>query len=149
LSFVVIIWMKGILVGWDHQARSDMKNWEIGGGQYWHETYDPYDPFTLTLAHAPIPASLASGIDQGEIEPVLITQGTIYPSGRMQSILIKGIDPGSSPVLLHCKLDTAPHILAIIGTRMASNKLKVGIISLLLADAHGTGCRRDLYRRHL
>jgi ABC-type lipoprotein release transport system permease subunit len=134
--------MKGILVGWDHQARSDMKNWEIGGGQYWHEAYDPYDPFTLTLAHAPIPASLASGIDQGEIEPVLITQGTIYPSGRMQSILIKGIDPGQQFLSLPShKLDTAiSDIPAIIGTRMASNnKLKVGdYIVIRWRDAHGT-----------
>jgi len=32
-SFVVIIWMKGIMTGWDHQAKTDMTNWEIGGGQ--------------------------------------------------------------------------------------------------------------------
>lgn len=33
-SFVVIIFMKGVLIGWDRQAKTDMTNWEIGGGQY-------------------------------------------------------------------------------------------------------------------
>ncbi|MDD3969219.1 MAG: hypothetical protein PHT18_10605, partial [Proteiniphilum sp.] len=53
-SFLVIIWLKGILLGWDYQAKNDMSHWEIGGGQYWHEQYDPYDPFTLADSHAPI-----------------------------------------------------------------------------------------------
>jgi hypothetical protein len=55
-SFVVIIWMNGLMAGWDYQAKTDMTNWQIGGGQYWHEQYDPYDPFTLTESHAPVPA---------------------------------------------------------------------------------------------
>jgi putative ABC transport system permease protein len=33
------------MTGWDHQAKTDMTDYEIGGGQYWHELYDPYDPF--------------------------------------------------------------------------------------------------------
>ena len=40
LSFVIIIWHKGMLDGWDKQARTDMINWEYGGGQYWQENYD-------------------------------------------------------------------------------------------------------------
>ena len=32
LSFVVIIWQKGIINGWDQQAQRDTKDWEIGGG---------------------------------------------------------------------------------------------------------------------
>ena len=43
-SFVVIIWQKGIINGWDQQAQRDTKDWEIGGGQYWQEDYD-YDDF--------------------------------------------------------------------------------------------------------
>ena len=54
-SFVVIIWMKGIIEGWNRQAKNDMTSWEIGGGQFWHEKYDPFDPFTLTESHAPVP----------------------------------------------------------------------------------------------
>ena len=57
-SFVVIIFMRGIMFGWDHQAKTDMTNWEIGGGQYWQNDYDPLDPFSLTDSHAPIPDEL-------------------------------------------------------------------------------------------
>jgi hypothetical protein len=80
-SFVVIIWLKGVMTGWDHQAKTDMTNWEIGGGQYWHEAYDPYDPFTLTESHAPLPAEFLPEVAAGEMEPVLITQGSIFPEG--------------------------------------------------------------------
>ena len=57
-SFVVIIWMKGIMAGWELQAKTDMTNWEIGGGQYWCAGYDPYDPLTLNDSHAPVPEIL-------------------------------------------------------------------------------------------
>jgi ABC-type lipoprotein release transport system permease subunit len=141
-SFVVIIWMKGMLVGWDHQAKNDMKNWEIAGGQYWQEAYDPFDPFTLQDAHAPIPEDLRDEITTGKVVPALFAQGTIYPSGRMQSILIKGIDPGQQLLALPTqKLDTAiSAIPGIIGSRMAgSNKLEVGdYVIIRWRDAHGT-----------
>src|SRR5512133_1843056 len=91
-SFMVIIWHKGFLDGWDRQAKTDMIAWELGGGQYWEKHYDPYDPFSLTDSHALLPEELSRLADQGEIAPVLIAQGTLYPSGRMQSIQIKGID---------------------------------------------------------
>ena len=148
-SFVAIIWMKGILVGWDHQAKNDMKNWEIGGGQYWHEAYDPFDPFTLMDAHAPVPAPMLKEIEQGEAEPVLITQGTIYPSGRMQSIFIKGIPPGQHFLALPTqKLDTViSAIPAIIGTSMAqSNNLSIGdYVIIRWRDANGTFDAAEIY----
>ena len=50
-SFVVIIWHKGFLEGWNQEARRDMINWEIGGGVYWHTGYDPYDMFSLEDGH--------------------------------------------------------------------------------------------------
>ncbi len=40
-SFIIIIWTKGLLEGWDRQARNDMIKWEIAAGQYWHYNYDP------------------------------------------------------------------------------------------------------------
>jgi putative ABC transport system permease protein len=141
-SFVVIIWAKGLLVGWDHQAKTDMKNWEIGGGQYWQENYDPYDQFTLNDSHAAIPSELKSEVEQGDIVPVLITQGTIYPQGRMQSILIKGINPKQNLLELPThKLDTIVDATpAIIGTNMArNNKLNVGdYVTIRWRDAKGT-----------
>ena len=141
-SFVVIIWMKGVMVGWDHQAKTDMKNWEIGEGQYWHENYDPYDPFTLTESHAPIPQEFGEEIESGELEPMLIVQGTIYPEGRMQSVSIKGIDPRQDIFLLPThKLDTTTDAVpAIIGGLMAKNlNLETGeYLTLRWRDARGT-----------
>ena len=76
-SFLVIIWMKGIITGWNHQAKVDMTNWEIGEGQYWQEGYDPHDPFTFTDSHAPVPEEFLGEIERGDMEPSLIAQGTI------------------------------------------------------------------------
>jgi putative ABC transport system permease protein len=50
-SFVAIIWMQGLMVGWDYQAKRDMQEWEIGKGQYWHALYDPYDGLSLENSH--------------------------------------------------------------------------------------------------
>jgi putative ABC transport system permease protein len=141
-SFVIIIAARGILVGWDRQAKNDMTDWEIGGGQYWTSQYDPYDAFTLNEAHAPIPAQFEGEVSNGGMVPVLITQGTIYPEGRMQSILIKGIEPGQTLLELPTsKLDTATGAIpAIIGSNMASaNRLKVGdYVTIRWRDVHGT-----------
>jgi putative ABC transport system permease protein len=141
-SFVVIIWLKGVMVGWDHQAKTDMTNWEIGGGQYWHENYDPFDPFTLTESHAPIPREFEEQIATGDMEPMLLVQGTIYPQGRMQSVSIKGINPRQDIFLLPThELDKSTDAVpAIIGAMMARNlKLSTGdYITLRWRDAKGT-----------
>ncbi|NLE35442.1 MAG: ABC transporter permease [Bacteroidales bacterium] len=142
-SFLVIIWMKGIITGWDHQAKVDMTNWEIGEGQYWQEDYDPYDPFTFTDSHAPIPPEFSEEIANGTMEPVLIAQGTIYPQGRLQSVMVRGIDPKQTIFMLPAgKLDTvvAGAIPAIIGSGMAKNlKMEAGDrVMVQWRDADGT-----------
>ncbi|HKK43341.1 MAG TPA: FtsX-like permease family protein [Bacteroidales bacterium] len=142
-SFVVIIWMKGVMAGWDRQSKNDMAKWEIGGGQYWQEKYDPYDPFTWRESHAAIPAQFEPGIEQGDMIPVLVTQGSIYPQGRIQSIKIKGIDPDQKLLLLPTqKLDTVmtDAIPALIGA-VTSRDLKMGVgdrATLQWRDANGT-----------
>jgi len=137
-SYVVIIWFNGLMDGWNAQARHDMINWEISHGQFWQEAYDPYDPFTIEDSHDKIPA----GIDWNEIAPILITQATIYPDGRMQSVMMKGIDPDQSILEmptsdLKADIEELP---AIIGTRMATNnKLEIGdYITVRWRDANGT-----------
>jgi ABC-type lipoprotein release transport system permease subunit len=134
--------MKGVMIGWDHQAKTDMTNYEIGGGQFWHKSYDPFDPFTLTDSHAPIPAELKDEITAGDIEPFLIAPGTIYPRGRLQSIVIKGINPRQSLFLIPShKLDTITEAIpAIIGSLMAKSiKASVGDqMTLRWRDANGT-----------
>jgi ABC-type lipoprotein release transport system permease subunit len=140
-SFVVIIWLKGLLDGWDRQAKNDMTSWEIGGGQYWQANYDPDDPFTLTDSHDKVPAKWKQLILSGEMTPILITQGTLYPSGRMQSILIKGIDPSQTILAIPAAAlngDTS-EIRAIIGSAMAaSTRLKTGdVVNLRWRDRNG------------
>lgn len=140
--FVVIIFMKGVMIGWDHQSKTDMTNWEIGGGQYWHKNYDPFDPFSLNDSHALIPPEVKDEIDDGEMEPFLIVPGTIYPQGRLQSIVIKGINPKQSLFLLPShKLDTVTDAIpAITGSLMAKSiKASVGDqIMVRWRDVNGT-----------
>ena len=141
-SFVIIIWMKGVMVGWDHQAKTDMTNYLIGGGQYWHENYDPYDPLSLGESHAPIPRELKNEIKLGNMEPMLVVQGSIFPQGRMQSIAIKGINPSQTLLKLPtAKLDTTMEAIpAFIGAAMAhSSRLSVGDhVSIRWRDVNGT-----------
>ena len=142
LSFIVIIWNKGILNGWDEQARHDTIEWEIGGGQYWQQNYDPYDPFTIEDSHALLSKAAQQAIAQGKLTPILISQATMYPDGRIQNILLKGIDPGQQiiklpTVYLKSKNGDIP---AIIGRRNAkNNKLRVGdYVTVRWRDANGT-----------
>lgn len=120
-SFIAIIWMKGLMVGWDRQAKTDMEQWEIGKGQYWHSKYDPYDPFTISDSHAAIPVAFKADIERGNIVPVLLTQGSIYSKGRMQSVIIKGIPVKQKLLKIPAhKLDTMiDAVPAIIGSTMA------------------------------
>src|ERR1035437_10096620 len=141
-SFLIIIWHKGILDGWDRQAKNETINWETGGGQYWQASYDPYDPFSLTEAHAKIPAVFDSQVASGDVAPVLITQGTIYPRGRIQSILIKGISSNQKILKIPSSLfiKNGEEIPALIGKNTANdNDIKEGdFITLRWRDVHGT-----------
>jgi ABC-type lipoprotein release transport system permease subunit len=140
-SFVVIIWHRGFLDGWNRMARHDMIDWEIGGGQYWHEAYDPYDPFTLTDSHGKIPEVLQSRVTDGAISPILISQATVYPDGRLQSVLLKGIDPGQKILAIPSdRIESdMEEIPAMIGARMAGNThLKTGdYVTVRWRDANG------------
>ena len=142
LAFVSIIWVKGILVGWDHQAKMDMTHYEIGGGQYWHETYDPYDPLTLDISHAPVPAEFEEEMRAGDMEPVLVVPGHIFPQGRMLSVMIKGVNPGQTLWTLPTDKLKAPTdaVPAFIGLATAeSARLEPGDrVTVRWRDAHGT-----------
>lgn len=141
-SFVIIIWMNGIMTGWDHQAKTDMTHYEIGGGQYWHDNYDPFDPFSLNESHGPVPSIFAEEIKNGEMEPFLVVQGSIFPQGRMQSIKIKGINPDQNIFKLPSeKLDTTMGAIpAFIGAMTASStKLSTGdYVTIRWRDVNGT-----------
>ncbi|NIA18717.1 MAG: ABC transporter permease, partial [Simkaniaceae bacterium] len=128
-AFLIIIWNKGLLNGWDQQARRDTIEWEIGGGQYWHENYDPYDPFTIEKSHSKISDATQTAIEQGDLTPILISQATLYPEGRIQTVSLRGIDPDQNILALptaNLKKDI-DEIPAMIGQRSAKNyKLNIG-----------------------
>jgi len=142
LSFVVIIWQKGIINGWDQQAQRDMKDWEIGGGQYWQENYDPYDLLTIEDSHARLSDATEQAVKENKLTPILISQATMYPEGRMQNIMLKGIDPKQTILDLPSSelVSQAGEIPAMIGTRNAkNNKLKIGdLVTVRWRDIHGT-----------
>jgi putative ABC transport system permease protein len=125
-SFVVIIWLKGVMAGWDHQARRDMTEWEIGYGQLWHNDYDPYDPFSAGDSHALTPPDLDFPIQAGKVSPVLMVNGTLYPRGRMQPLLIIGIEPGQKVLKIPTgQLKTqSDGIPALVG-RLAANGMNI------------------------
>ncbi len=141
-SFLIIIWHKGLLDGWDRQAKTETINWETGGGQYWQASYDPYDPFSLTDAHTKMPSAFAEQSAKGEVASILVTQGTFYPGGRIQSILIKGINPNQSVLKIPSAsfINNKEEIPAIIGRKLANeNYLKQGdAVMLRWRDIHGT-----------
>ncbi|NNL76313.1 MAG: ABC transporter permease [Desulfobacterales bacterium] len=142
MAYVIIIWQQGFLDGWNRQALRDMIEWEIGGGQYWHQQYDPYDPFSIEKSHAPVPVVLGATSYSQSVAPILIVQATIYPQGRMQSCLLKGIEPGQKVL----RIPTAdleadiPEIPVLIGTRMAKSvNLNMGdLFTVRWRDANGT-----------
>ncbi len=141
-SFVIIIWLNGVMKGWDYQAKNDMTHYEIGGGQYWHQHYDPFDPFTLTESHSPIPETFRSAIEDGNMIAILKAQGSIFPQGRMLPITLRGIDPKQTMLKVPThRLDTlADAIPAVIGGMMAhSAKIREGDrVIIRWRDANGT-----------
>ena len=149
LSFVLIIWLQGLYKGMGDQIKEAQIDVEYGGGQYWHESYDPYDPLTLEDAHGAVPDPIQNKIDKDEATPVLIAQATIYPEGRLQTILLKGIDPAQTVVNFPSQflVQENGEIPALIGTRMAKSAgLKIGdMVIVRWRDAQGTFDARDVY----
>ena len=149
LSFVLIIWLQGLYIGMGDQIKEAQIDVEYGGGQYWHESYDPYDPLTLEDAHGAVPDPIQNKIDKGEATPILIAQATIYPEGRLQVILLKGIDPAQTVVNFPSQflVQENGEIPALIGTRMAKSAgLKIGDkVIVRWRDAQGTFDARDVY----
>ncbi|MDF1574565.1 MAG: FtsX-like permease family protein [Bacteroidales bacterium] len=142
LAYVLIIYMNGLYQGWDRQARIETIAWEVAMGQYWHNKYDPYDAMTLTDAHAKVPAGLEASASEGKTAPILVTQATIYPEGRMMGVLLKGIDTRQKILSLPTGLldPDSEEITAIVGTRLAKSAgLETGDYLLIRwRDVHGT-----------
>ncbi|HKJ67645.1 MAG TPA: FtsX-like permease family protein [bacterium] len=152
VAFVTIIGMQGLYRGMLDRARDAMIRMELGDGQFWHTQYDPYDPFALNESHGKIPANLQEAVSEGNAVPILITQGTIYPEGRIKPILLKGIPPEQSILEIPTQTMSAESdIPALIGSNMAENThLSVGdFITVRWRDVNGTYDAADVRIVHI
>ncbi len=147
-AFVIIIFYNGIIDGWNRESRVDTQDWETGSGQFWHPAYDPYDAYTIQDSHAVMSEAVQAEVKKKTLSPVLITQATAYPRGRMQGVILKGIDPAQNVLKLPSSTlaESDENDYAIIGKRMAeSSKLKVGDKLLIRwRDKNGTFDAREI-----
>lgn len=140
-GFVIVIWMQGLYEGMLQQMTTATIDGQYGGGQYWHEAYDPFDPLTLDEAHGEIDPALNQMIQSGIATPILQRTGTIYLHGRARTALLNGIEPGQDIINLPAHLIVDSDNLPImIGERMARDVgLVVGdVFTLRWRDVDGT-----------
>jgi putative ABC transport system permease protein len=141
-SYVAIIFLQGLYNGMNDQVEKATVDAQYAGGQYWQGNYDPYDALTLNDAHGKVPKALAKLIAEKKAAPILIRQATIYPQGRFQNALLKGIPPEQNILSMPTSvLRTATEAIpALIGSRMAkSTGLKTGDeMTVRWRDANGT-----------
>lgn len=141
MSYLMIIWISGMYAGWNRQAIDKMVAWETGKGQYWQNDYDPYDLFTFEDSHAPIQAALTEHALSMYVAPVLVTQAIIYPQGRMQNIILKGIAPEQNVLALPTEIlaTESGELPVLIGTRMAkdANLQKDDYVTIRWRDVNG------------
>lgn len=148
LVMMGIIWMQGMYSGWMKTAERQSREWLNGDGRYTHKSYDRFDPFSWDKSYASVPEELLPLVENGYAVPVLISQGVIYPDGRMISVTIKGI-PSRQKLL---KLPTAKlgtegeYIPALIGANMAkSSHLNEGdVVTLRWRDVYGAFNAADI-----
>ncbi|MEA2042546.1 MAG: FtsX-like permease family protein [Bacteroidota bacterium] len=133
-AFVLLIFYNGMIDGWNRQGRHDTKAWQIAEGQYWHPKYDKYDHYTIQDSHQKMSDKVLKFIKEGKLTPTLLSQASIYPDGRIQSVLLKGVEPEQTILKLPtATLDSLNDgKSAIIGARMAKDThLKKGDFVLL------------------
>ena len=129
-SFFIILFFLGMYDGMLQHAKNVTIDTEIAGGAYWHPEYDPLDPMSYEDAHSNLPDDIQALIDKKKAFPVLVSQVSIYPGGRIMPAILKGIPPDQNIVnmptegLLGINDGTIP---ILIGKGMAKDsKLKVG-----------------------
>lgn len=141
-AFVAIIFLQGLYNGMSRQVEKATMDAQYAGGHYWQEDYDPYDPLTLDDAHAVVPSALTDQVTAGDAVPILVRAATIYPNGRFQNALLKGIPPDQSILTIPTRVLSGDEtgIPALIGHRMArTTGLKKGdYVTVRWRDAGGT-----------
>jgi len=129
-SFFLILFMSAMYNGMLEHAKQVTMDTEIAGGAYWHPEYDPLDPMTFEDAHSALPGDVQLLVDQKKAFPVLVSQASIYPGGRIMPVIMKGIPPGQNIVNMPTDALSGHDDIAIpvlIGKGMASDtKLNIG-----------------------
>ena len=130
LSFFMIVFFSAMYDGMLEHAMQVTIDTEIAGGAYWHPEYDPLDPMTFEDAHAVPPGTVKALVNQKKAVPVLVSQASIYPNGRIMPVIMKGIIPEQNIVNMPTQM-LAGHdeatIPVLIGRSMAKDaKLEVG-----------------------
>ncbi len=130
LSFFMIVLFSAMYDGMLEHAMQVTIDTEIAGGAYWHPEYDPLDPMTFEDAHAVPPGTVKALVNQKKAVPVLVSQASIYPNGRIMPVIMKGIIPEQNIVNMPTQM-LAGHdeatIPVLIGRSMAKDaNLEVG-----------------------
>jgi len=129
-SFFLILSVMAVYGGMLQHAKQVTMETEIAGGAYWHPEYDPLDPMTFEDAHSTPPAAVQTLVDEKKAFPVLVSQVSIYPGGRIMPAIMKGIPPDQNIVNMPTDALTGHEEIAIpvlIGKGMASDtKMEVG-----------------------
>jgi len=122
IVLVAIIGFHGLYIGWQKDAEDNSIKWHFAGGQYWQQKYDPYDVFSYEDSRAPLPENLN---DDDTVE-FLVSQGVIYPEGRMKNISLRGVETDQKLLELPTKYLSyeAGKYKLMLGYRMA-RKLNV------------------------
>jgi len=130
LSFFIIILFSAMYDGMREHAKQVTIDTEVAGGAYWHPEYDPMDPMTFEDAHSIIPRDLQLLVDQEKAVPVLVSQASIYPNGRIMPVIMKGITPEQNIVNMPTQMLVGHEevtIPVLIGRGMAKDaNLEVG-----------------------
>ena len=130
ISFFLVIFVSGMYDGMREHAKNVTIETEVAGGTYWHPEYDSMDPRTFEDSHSIIPTQVKKLIDQKQAFGVLVSQGSIYPNGRIMPVIMKGITPDQNIVNMPTNMLTEHNDITIpvlIGSGMATNaNLKVG-----------------------
>ena len=142
-SFFLILFMSAMYDGMLQHAKQVTMDTEIAGGAYWHSEYDPLDPLTFEDAHSVPPAAVQALVGEKKAFPVLVSQVSIYPGGRIMPAIMKGIPPGQNIVNMPTDALSGHEEIVLpvlIGKGMASDtKLEVGdVFTIRWLDADRT-----------
>ena len=147
-AYLIILFFNGLTNGWAHQAQRDGIRWEFGNGHLLNPHYDPYDPFSVQDGHGTL-----EGADTKALMPMLVQQGSIYPDGRMVSILLKGIPEDQTEIAVPIAelKNSSAELPVMLGERMAKSIKAAEGDKVLLRwrDHNGTFDAKEMTVAHI